>query len=139
MPNGVAFAPGGDVLYIAQSLTRKVLAHDWRDGTLVGEARTVVKLPSGMPDGLCVAGDGRLVVCGSVGGAIFVVDPSGEVLETIEAPAGSQPTNCCIGDDGTLYVTFSVAGQLAAYDLELPPLALATGTVAAATEGRVQA
>jgi gluconolactonase len=138
MPNGLAFSPDGATLYVAQSLTRKILACDYRDGAL-GEPRTVVKLPAGMPDGLCVAGDGRLVICGSVGGVLFVVDPSGDVLETIEAPEGSQPTNCCIGDDGTLYVTFSVAGQLAAYDLSLPPLALATGTVAAATEGGVQA
>jgi gluconolactonase len=138
MPNGLAFAPDGTTLYVAQSLTRRILACDYRDGAL-GEPRTVIKLPSGMPDGLCVAGDGRLLICGSVGGAVFVVDPSGEVLDTIEAPEGSQPTNCCIGDDGTLYVTFSVAGQLAAYDLELPPLALATGTVAAAIEGSVQA
>jgi gluconolactonase len=138
MPNGVAFAPDGDVLYIAQSLTRRVLACDYRDGEL-GEPRTVLKLPAGMPDGLCVAGDGRLVVCGSVGGSLFVVDPDGTVLQTIEAPTGSQPTNCCIGDDGALYVTLSAAGELVAFPLDLPPLPVATGTVPAANEGRVGA
>jgi gluconolactonase len=117
MPNGVAFAPGGDVLYVVQSLTRKILAFDYRDGA-VGEARTVCKLPSGMPDGLCVAADGRLIVCGSIGHAIFVYDPDGTLQETIEAPPGSQPTNCCLGN-GALYVTLSVAGELAAYDLDV--------------------
>jgi gluconolactonase len=129
MPNGMAFAPDGATMYLAQSLTRRVLAVPvGTDGTL-GEPRSLFTLPSGMPDGLAVAADGRLYVCGSVGNAIYSLSPDGEALDTIETGEGTQPTNCCIGSDGALYVTFSVPGWLVAFDLGLSPAPVHRGSV----------
>jgi gluconolactonase len=129
MPNGMAFSPDGGVMYLAQSLTRRILAVEVAgDGTL-GEPSSLLTLPSGMPDGLCVDADGRLFVCGSVGNAVYTVSPAGELLDTIETGDGSQPTNCCIGTDGALYVTFSVAGQLVAFDLGLEAAPVHRGSV----------
>lgn len=129
MPNGMAFAPDGRTMYLAQSLTRRILAVDVAgDGTL-GEPRSLLKLPAGMPDGLTVAADGTLWVCGSVGNTISSFSPDGELLQTIETGEGTQPTNCCIGTDGALYVTFSVPGQLVAFDLGLSPATVHRGAV----------
>jgi gluconolactonase len=137
MPNGMAFAPDGSVMYLAQSLTRRILAVEVAgDGTL-GEPSSLLKLPGGMPDGLCVAADGRLFVCGSVGNAIYTFSPDGELLDTIETGDGSQPTNCCIGSDGALYVTFSVAGQLVAFDLRLEPAPVHRGSILGSILGGV--
>jgi gluconolactonase len=128
MPNGVAFSPDGDQLYLAQSMTRKILVMDVADG-VVGEPRTFCKLPTGMPDGLCVDADGNLCVCGSVGNVVYIFGPNGDVLDQFATGDDTQPTNCCLGD-GTLYVTYSLAGQLAAFDLGMPALPLHTGSVA---------
>lgn len=127
MPNGVAFSPDGR-LYLAQSLTRKVLAYTVSGGEF-GEPEQILKLPTGMPDGFCFDGDGTLFVCGSVGHAIFVY-ADGQLKETIETGAGTQPTNACVGDDGRLYVTFGLTGQLVAFDLGLTPLPVHTGSIA---------
>jgi gluconolactonase len=129
MPNGIAFGPDGTRLYLAQSLTRKILAFDVRDGAL-GDPVTFCKLPAGMPDGFCLDSEGNLYVCGSIGNAIFVYASDGTLKETVETGPGSQPTNCCIGD-GVLYVTFSLAGQLVAYDLSVEALALHRGGIRA--------
>lgn len=126
MPNGVAFGPDGR-LYLSQSLTRKVLAFEAAGGDF-GDPETVLKLPAGMPDGFCFDGDGRLYVCGSVGHAIYVY-VGGELTETIETGAGTQPTNCCVGDDGGLYVTYGLTGQLVVFDLGLSPLPLHIGSI----------
>lgn len=127
MPNGIAFGPDDDRVFLAQSLTRKILVLDYADGTL-GESRTFCVLPSGMPDGFCLDGAGKLYVCASVGNAVFIYGPDGTLLDTLETGEGSQPTNCCIGD-GTLYVTYAVAGQLVAFDLGASALGLHTGSV----------
>jgi gluconolactonase len=135
MPNGMAFAPDGGRMYLAQSLTRRILTVPVAaDGTL-GEPESLLKLPGGMPDGLCVAADGTLWVCGSVGNAVHAFSPDGELVRTIETGDGTQPTNCCIGADGSLYVTFSVPGQLVALDLGLEPAPLHRGSVSGAAQG----
>lgn len=131
MPNGIAFAPGGDQLYVAQTLTRRILRYDWRDGELAGEPAVACELPDGMPDGMCVAGDGSLWVCGSVGDAILRFDADGTLRETVATPRRSQPTNCCLAD-GTLYVTLSFTGQLVAYDVPASPLPLHAGAIVSA-------
>jgi gluconolactonase len=126
LPNGVAFAPGGDRLFVAQSMTRKILAFPWSATGGLGEPNTFCKLPGGSPDGFCFDAEGNLYVCGSVGQAIYVYDSDGELRRTIATPPGSQPTNCCLGD-GQLYVTWSMTGQLVAYDLGVAALPLHEG------------
>lgn len=128
MPNGVASTPDGRLL-VTQSLARKVLSWELEGGEL-RESTVFAKLPSGMPDGLCVDAAGNVYVCGSIGNAVFVYGPDGELTDTIETGEDSQPTNCCIGDDGTLYVTYGIAGQLVAMELGLEPAPVHRGSVA---------
>lgn len=128
MPNGIAFGPGGDTLYVVQTLTRKILAYPWSASAGLGEPEVFCKLPAGSPDGMCFDTDGNLYVCGSLGHAIYVFDPAGQLRQTIETEPGAQPTNCCFGD-GKLYVTYSMFGQLVAYDLGAAGLPLHEGGV----------
>lgn len=127
LPNGIAFGPGGDTLYVAQTLTRKILAYPFSDGSL-GEPRTFCTLPGGAPDGFCFDTEGNLYVCGSLGHAIYVFGPDGTLKQTIETGAGTQPTNCCLVD-GQLVVTLSMVGQLVAYEVGAEALALYEGDV----------
>lgn len=130
MPNGVAFSPDGTELFVAQSLTRRIWAYQWTDAVRDGAPLTVVRefcrLDTGSPDGMCFDTTGRLFVCGSIGDAISVFDPSGQLLETIDTGAGSQATNCCLAD-GQLYVTLGKLGQLVAFDVDAQPLDLHAG------------
>lgn len=128
LPNGIAFGPGGDRLYVAQSLTRRILVADWSADGGLGEFTTFCTLPGGSPDGMCFDADGALYVCGSVGHAIYVFDPDGQLRETVETGDGTQPTNCCLAD-GALYVTFARTGALVAYDVGAAPLPLYEGSV----------
>lgn len=121
-PNGLAFAPDGGTLYVAYSITQEVLAFPVSDRGL-GEPTVHAKLPSGFPDGMAVASDGTLVVCGSMGHVIHRFGPDGSHREAIEMPDGSEPTNVCIGD-GLLYVTMSGTGELLALPTELEALPL---------------
>ena len=116
-PNGLAFAPDGDVLYVAQSEygagnPRELRAYPVEaDGTL-GEYRVLHDFgPHRGIDGMAVCEDGTVVATAGwdesgPGPLLYAFAPSGRVLATHPYP-GPAPTNCCFaGDDrSTLYVT----------------------------------
>jgi gluconolactonase len=120
--NGLAFGADPAKLYVAQSNLMKILELDWTE-TGVSEPRDFATLPKGFPDGFCVAANGDLYVCGSMGDAMHVFDAEGTHKQQIDFPEHSEPTNCCIGD-GVLYVTCSGTGELIAFDLGVEGLPL---------------
>ncbi|MBW2424215.1 MAG: SMP-30/gluconolactonase/LRE family protein, partial [Deltaproteobacteria bacterium] len=112
-PNGIAFGPDGR-LYVAETVTKKILVYDWQPEGL-GEPALFCELPKGLPDGFCFDAEGNLIVCGSMEDAICVFDRSGALADRFDAPEGSHPTNCCIGG-GRLWVTYSGPGQIVCFD-----------------------
>src|SRR6266566_3957296 len=118
-PNGIAFGPD-DRLYVAQSVSQKILVMDAKPGATPAVWAT---LPRGFPDGFCFDAAGRLYAAGSLGDLVVVFEPDGEVRDIVEMGAGSEPTNCCLGD-GALYVTLAGTGQLVALDMPVEPLPL---------------
>ena len=118
-PNGIAFGPD-DRLYVAQSVSQKILVMDARPGAPIA---THCTLPRGFPDGFCFDAAGRLYVAGSLGDVLWVFERDGTVSEEIPLAEGSEPTNCCLGD-GVLYVTLSGTGSLVALDMPVEPLLL---------------
>src|SRR5262249_57618982 len=107
-PNGIAFGVD-DRLYVAQSMTQKILVMDPVPDPVVRDFAT---LPAGYPDGFCFDRTGRLYCAGSLGDVVVVFEPDGKVAEVIEMGQGSEPTNCCLGD-AVLYVTLSGPRHLA--------------------------
>lgn len=120
-PNGLAFG-AESTLYVAQSITQKILAFEWKGGAL-GEPRDFCKLPKGFPDGFCLSTAGDLYVCGAIGNVICVFDSDGATKEVIEFPDGTDPLNCCL-DEGLLYATCAGPGELVAFDIGAEPLPL---------------
>jgi len=110
-PNGLAFSPNEETLYIAQSLPGKCFIYAYKvkpDGTLENgkvffDASALEKqgLP-GLPDGLKIDIKGNLFATGP--GGVMVINPKGKLLGRIET---GQPTaNCNWGDNGSvLYIT----------------------------------
>jgi gluconolactonase len=109
-PNGIAFSPDEQTLYVSQSDSDQAI---WKsfpvnaDGTL-GEGRVLydatplAKQMPGIPDGLKVDRNGNLFASGP--GGIHVFAPDGRHLGRIDS--GERISNCAWGDDGsTLYIT----------------------------------
>ncbi len=113
-PNGLAFSPDGARLFVAQTQNRQIQVMSFTDGR-VGEPEVFCTIPKGGPDGITLDAEGRLYICGSLdnegGDAIFVYAPNGRLEDTLDLPAGSDPTNLCIGDGG-IYITLGQAGML---------------------------
>lgn len=100
-PNGLAFSPDENILYIADTDGRHIRAFDVaEDGTLSND-RVFCELP--VPDGMKVDVNGNVWATAFDG--VRVHDPSGALMQTITFPA--PPANCAFGDDDarTLYVT----------------------------------
>ncbi len=101
-PNGIALAPDGRTLYVANSDERNVRAYALdRHGEASGE-RIVVSNVDGPPDGMRVDEKGNLYVTAN---AVAVYSPEGKLRGTITIP--ETPANCAFGDPDmqTLYIT----------------------------------
>jgi gluconolactonase len=106
-PNGLAFSPDGKKFYVDDSEQRNIRVYDVNpDGSLsngrIFASETGGK-HEGVPDGMRVDQAGNIFVTGPKG--IWVWDPEGHHLGTIEMP--EQPANLIWGDKdyGTLYIT----------------------------------
>jgi len=105
MPNGLAFSPGDEVLYVADTIAHTITVFPHHDGGLGPAERTIAI--DGNPDGMCLDVEGRLYVATATRGEIHVVSPEGELERRIGWAEGAIPLNCCFGGPGgtTLYVT----------------------------------
>ncbi len=106
-PNGLAFSQDGKRLYVDDSEQRNIRVYDVASDGALGNGRIFGEEPGGkhegVPDGIKVDHDGDLFVTGPKG--IWVWDPHGQHLGTIEMP--EQPANLAWGDNDhrTLYIT----------------------------------
>lgn len=104
-PNGVAFAPGEQLLYVTQSNPERpvVLGYPVRDDGTLGSARTVCDFTDrtgdapGLPDGIKVDCHGNLFCTGP--GGVWVLNADGRALGRISP--GRRVANLCWGDDGS--------------------------------------
>jgi len=110
-PNGLAFSPDGNTLYVANSDAERPI---WMAYTLDAAGNVIGKRQfadasdligedaPGLPDGLAVSSEGLVFATGP--GGVLVFGPDGQRLGRIET--GSAIANCAFGDDGrTLYMT----------------------------------
>ncbi|KYH42158.1 MAG: gluconolactonase [Candidatus Bathyarchaeota archaeon B26-2] len=106
-PNGLAFSPDEETLYIADSSSRRhVRAFDVRpDGALSG-GRVFAEIRSelpGNPDGMKVDVEGNLYVAAA--GGVWIFSEDGDHLGVIRTP--ETPANCAWGGEDwrTLFIT----------------------------------
>ena len=121
--NGIDLSPDGKVLYMNESIQRKVWAFDVKaDGSLSGK-RLVKEFPDFGFDGMRVDVDGNLYITRHDKGTVVKLSPKGEVLQEITLP-GKKPSNLCFGgtDGCTVYVTEMEHGQLVQFRVDRPGL-----------------
>jgi len=112
-PNGLAFDPSGEVLYLALTFPRVIERFTLRGGKLSSDG-VLCTLANGRPDGIAVDQDGNLWVCTPGTGGIEVFSAEGKPLQRIEIGAGAMTTNCCFGgpENRHLFVTASGRGSV---------------------------
>ena len=106
MPNGLAFSPDEEKLYIDDSVRRHIRVFDVESDGGLSNGRIFQSMNSrkrGLPDGMKVDRLGNLYCAGA--GGIWVFDPRGRHLGIIEVP--EIPTNCAWGDNDrrSLFIT----------------------------------
>jgi gluconolactonase len=102
-PNGLAFSPREDVLYVGDNGgPRQIVAFDVVGGSRLVRERVFAPGTPGHPDGLKVDACGRVYASATDGVRIF--DPSGEPVGTIDVPGA---VNFTFGgrDGNLLFVT----------------------------------
>lgn len=132
-PNGLAVAPGGELLHLARTDEGRVTRHRWTGGRLVPEGEPAV-LPAGGPDGLAVDEAGRLYVAAPDADAVFVFEPDGRPAGTIEFGEPTFPTNLCFAGPelDVLVVTAAKGGRVLLLDRPGAPRGLSVPRVAVA-------
>jgi sugar lactone lactonase YvrE len=105
-PNGVAASPDGDQLYVGDIGSNKLFrGHVY--GERIGKMQLVTDLGLlGLegPDGMAIAGDGRIFLALYYSDCLLVLDPDGSPVGTL--PTGPLTSNCIFAADGkTLYIT----------------------------------
>jgi sugar lactone lactonase YvrE len=101
-PNGIFISPDGKTLYVADTEEKKVRAYTLQPDGSATDGRDFPAM-TGSPDGMALDVDGNIYCTG--GGGVWVFDPTGKHLGTIETP--ETPANCTFGgpENKTLYMT----------------------------------
>lgn len=109
-PNGIAFSPDEQTLYVANSDPDNAVwmaysldsAGTINDYRVFHDATSLVGSEAGLPDGLKVDKHGNIFASGP--GGIWIFNDSGKVLGKIKT--GQATSNCAFGDGGTtLFIT----------------------------------
>ncbi len=143
-PNGVGLAPGGEKLYVAETITSRLWSYTViapgqvkeRAGIHASPDGVVYSAPGFQPfDSLAVEANGNICVATTARGGITVVSPAGELVEFVKVP-GEDPaiTNIAFGgpDMRTAYICSAARGRLYAADWPRPGLTLEHSSSASA-------
>lgn len=111
VPNGLAFSPDGNTLYLSDSHpdVQKIWAFDYdTDSGTPHNRRLFVDMTQhpGRPDGAAVDADGCYWICGNDAGLIHRFTPEGKLDRSLAVPV-KKPAMCVFGgaDLDTLFVT----------------------------------
>jgi gluconolactonase len=127
-PNGLAFSPDEDVLYVGDSGgPRHIVAFDVVGGARLAGRRVLAASTPEHPDGLKVDGDGR--VFASAADGVRILDPSGEHVGTIPVPGAVNFTFGGVDGD-ILFITADDAIWAARLEVAGPPGAAQVGSAA---------
>jgi gluconolactonase len=114
-PNGLALAPGEDVLYLAVTRANAVWRVPLRAAGGVGRVGLFVQLSGGVgPDGLALDADGGLAVAHYGLGTVWLLAPDGEPRYRVRSPAGPGTTNVAWDPDdpAQVYITEAAGGAI---------------------------
>jgi sugar lactone lactonase YvrE len=113
VPNGPAFSPAGDIMYLNDSPLQVTYAFDIGADGKPGPRRVFLQFAEGdgFPDGMTVDSEGCLWIAFWDGWCVRRFSSSGEWLQTVEMPV-ARPTSCAFGgrDLDRLYISSASIG-----------------------------
>jgi len=120
-PNGLAFSPDENTLYVADTRRRHVRAYQMQaNGTIAKEtSRVFVDLGGtepGVPDGIKVDAEGNVYSGGS--GGLYIIDPKGKKLARI-VHGQAATTNVAFGGDDWKTLYFTTASTLFSVNVKI--------------------
>lgn len=125
-PNGVAISPGGDAVYLAETLHHRILRYALLADGSVGPREEFAFLPGDVgPDGMAFDEVGSLYVAHFGGGRVAIFDTAGDLTGEIDIP-GANVTNIAFGgaDRRTAVITDVETASLYQTRVEIPGLPL---------------
>lgn len=120
-PNGIAFGPNAEYLYICESARHRVDRFPIKENGTFDSLEVFAELPGGDPDGIAFDLDGNLYVAHFGGGAVAVFNPNGVLIKKI-LTLGKKPSNLEFGDSDmkTLYLTEDETNTIYSMRVETP-------------------
>ena len=125
-PNGVALAPDGSAVYLAETYRNRILRYPIASDGAMGERADFAFLPGEAgPDGMALDVAGNLYVAHYGGGRVAIFGPNGDLVDEIRVP-GANVTNVAFGGDDlrTLVITDVETASLYTTRVETPGLRL---------------
>ena len=128
-PNGVAIAPDGRAVYLAETYRNRILLYPIGPDKVIGPRQEFGELPGGVgPDGMAFDEEGFLYVAHYGGGQVAIFGPLGDIVDEIPVP-GANVTNVAFGGRGrrTLVITDVETASLYTTRVDVPGLPLFGG------------
>lgn len=119
--NGIEVSPDEKILYVNESVQRKVWAYDLSSGGSVSNKRLLIEFPDFGMDGMRCDIDGNLYITRHGKGVVAKVSSKGQLLKEIILQ-GKKPSNIAFGgpDGRTAYVTLQDRGNIETFRVEAP-------------------
>lgn len=116
--NGIELAPGDSLLYVNESVQRKVWVYDLSETGEISNKRLLIDFPDHGLDGMRTDVNGNLYIARYGKGVIAMVSPAGELLNEVQLK-GQKPTNIAFGgkDGKTVYVTCQDRGYIECFNV----------------------
>ncbi len=119
--NGIEVSPNNKILYVNESVQRKVWVYDLSDSGTVSNKRLLIEFPDFGMDGMRCDVEGNLYIARHGKGTVAKVSPAGKLLKEINL-TGKKPSNVAFGgDDGrTVYITLQDRGNIEMFRVDAP-------------------
>ncbi len=104
--NGVEVSPDNSILYVNESIQRKVWAYDINNNGTISNKRLLHEFEDFGMDGMRCDAKGNLYIARYGKGEVAVLSPEGKLIKSVQLN-GQRPTNVAFGgkDNKTLFVT----------------------------------
>lgn len=119
--NGIEVSPDGKILYVNESVQRKVWAYDLSGDGQISNKRLLIEFPDFGMDGMRCDIKGNLYITRHGKGTVVKVSPKGKIKKEIIL-TGKNPSNLTFGgkDGRTVYVTLADQRNIESFRVDIP-------------------
>ncbi|MEO5998722.1 MAG: SMP-30/gluconolactonase/LRE family protein [Chitinophagaceae bacterium] len=119
--NGIEVSPDEKILYVNESVQRKVWAYNLSADGMISNPRVLIEFPDFGMDGMRCDVKGNLYISRHGKGTVVIVSPAGKVIQEIVL-TGKSPSNVAFGgrDGCTVYVTLQDQGNVETFRVNNP-------------------